>query len=304
MAKNFEPRVSKKQRKTIDIASKLNKDFFKISDQKLLDGAKLREIELCDIDVKEQVRTKFNDDSLKDLAANIQTNGLIQPLVLHKSGLNKYRLVCGERRFRAMNINKMEKAPCFVLDSKTEQELMAIQFSENSSREELHYIDKADGILNYRLTTNASERKIQTALGISKSEVHRSLILAKLSPQIKEAAKKYEIEKYVLVEFDALDAGLALKQEIEKSILAGEITKRSELQKVLRANKDKNKVIRAQKGKKKTATTKKKASVKKKQTSLDATALLKAMEGDKPMKFNAKTKKLLKSLIEEAGSTL
>ena len=73
----------------------------------------------------------------------------------------------------------MKKAPCFILDDKSEEELMAIQFSENSSREELHYIDKADGIYVYIKSTDASERKIQAALGISKSEVHRSILLGK-----------------------------------------------------------------------------------------------------------------------------
>ena len=80
---------------------------------------------------------------------------------------------------------------------------MAIQFSENSSRENLHFIDKADGILNYQMATNVSERKITAALGISKSEVHRSLLLAKLPKKLKHAAKEFNIEKYVLLEFDA-----------------------------------------------------------------------------------------------------
>ena len=88
---------------------------------------------------------------------------------------------------------------------------MAIQFSENSSREALHYIDKADGILNYQKATAASERKITAALGISKSEIHRSLLIARLPEKIKEAAKRFNVEKYVLLEFDALVSGKSQK---------------------------------------------------------------------------------------------
>ncbi len=233
MAKSFAPRVSKRQRKTIDMTEKLNRDLLSMSNDQLLKGAKLTEIKLSNVNVKEQVRTKFNDSSLKELAANIKENGLIQPLVLHKKD-GKYTLLCGERRFRAMSLIKMEEAPCFVLEGKSERELMAIQFSENSSREALHYIDKADGIANYQNATGASERKIQSALGISKSEVHRSLMIAKLPSKIKEAAKQFDIEKYVLVEYDALEKG-AFRNKIEKQILAGEIKKRAELKRAIKA---------------------------------------------------------------------
>jgi len=233
MAKNFAPRISKRERETIDITDRLaNRDIFRISDEKLLRGARLDEIELKEIVVKEQVRTKFNEASLRELAENIKVNGLIQPLVLHvKNGV--HTLICGERRFRAMSLIKMKSAPCFVLENKTEQELMAIQFSENSAREALHYIDKADGILNYQNATKASERKIQQALGISKSEVHRSLLIAKMSPELKEAAKSHNIEKYVLVEYDSLPES-ATKEKIEQMILDGKVNKRSQLARAIK----------------------------------------------------------------------
>ena len=66
MAKNFAPRVSKKERKTVSLADRLDHDIFKISDDKLLKGAKLEEVSLKNINVKEQVSTKFDDKSLKD----------------------------------------------------------------------------------------------------------------------------------------------------------------------------------------------------------------------------------------------
>ncbi|MGZ3787496.1 MAG: ParB/RepB/Spo0J family partition protein [Bacteriovorax sp.] len=286
MSKIFAARVSKKERKTIDLAEKVGRDIFKISDERLLQGAKLDEISLKNIVVKEQVRTKFNDDSIKDLAKNIEVNGLIQPLVLHRDKNGSYRLICGERRFRALSYNKAEKAPCFVLENKTEEELMAIQFSENSSREELHYVDKADGILNYQIATEASERKIQAALGISKSEVHRSLLIAKMPRPMKEAAKKYDIEKYVLLEWDGMVKG-ALKNEVEKKILAGGITKRSELANIVSSD------GLAKAGKKAPL----KSALPK---GISANAFLKAMTSKtKDLKLDKKTQELLRTLVEE-----
>ncbi|AUN99671.1 ParB/RepB/Spo0J family partition protein [Bacteriovorax stolpii] len=286
MSKTFAARVSKKERNTIDLAEKVGREIFKVSDDRLLQGAKLTEIQMKEIVVKEQVRTKFNDDSIKDLAKNIELNGLIQPLVLHQDKNGRYRLICGERRYRALTFNKAVSAPCFVLENKTEEELMAIQFSENSAREELHYVDKADGILNYQIATEASERKIQAALGISKSEVHRSLLIAKMPKFIKEAAKRYDIEKYVLLEWDALPKG-SLKSDVEKKILAGDITKRAELARIINAGG----LVKA--GKK----TPLKAALPK---GVSANAFLKAMSSKtKDLNLDKKTQELLRTLVEE-----
>lgn len=289
MAKKFQARVSKKQRTTIDMSEGLKRDLLKYADEKLLEGARLEEIRLKDIIVKEQVRTKFNDSSIKELAENIRVNGLIQPLVLHHDGKGSYTLICGERRFRAMStLDEMEACPCFILEGKTPEELMAIQFSENSSREALHYIDKADGILNYQRATKASERKITSALGISKSEVHRSLLIARMTKRVKEAAKQHDIEKYVLLEYDALEKG-AFKKEIEKKILSGELKKRSQLKRLI----SKGTVVAA----KKKITTKKKPAV---PSGLTANAFLKAMNSKtKEMDIDPETLKMLKTLVKE-----
>ena len=233
MGKSFAQRVAKKDRETIDLSERLPTNLFsRLQDNRFLKNAKIAQLSLKDICVKEQVRTKFNDYSLEELAKNIKENGLIQPLVVHLSK-RKYTLICGERRYRAMSSLKMKMAPCFILEDKTEKELMAIQFSENSSRESLHYIDKSEGIYNYHKATGASERKMTQALGISKSEIHRSLIIAKMPKKLKDAAKIYDIEKYVLLEFNTLEKG-PQKNAIEMRILEGRLTKRSTLKKAIR----------------------------------------------------------------------
>ncbi|MEX1098792.1 MAG: hypothetical protein WEB87_00115, partial [Bacteriovoracaceae bacterium] len=76
MAKTFEARVSKKKREKKDIAAHLDQDIFKFNDEKLLQGARLDDIALDKIEVRKQVRTKFNDESIRELAENIKENGL------------------------------------------------------------------------------------------------------------------------------------------------------------------------------------------------------------------------------------
>ena len=287
MAKDFAPRISKRKRKTLDLTENIDTSKFKLRDERLLEGAKLDEMYLADINVKDQVRTKFNDSSLKELAENIRANGLIQPLVVHRDKRGVDTLICGERRYRAMTLVEMQKCPVFILEDKSEQELMAIQFSENSSREALHYIDKADGILNYQKATKASERKIQAALGISKSEVHRSLMIAMMPKRIKDAAKKYDLEKYVLLELDALEKG-TLKTKLTKLVTSGEITKRSQLKKAIKEGG----VLKA--GKK----TIRKAPVAR---GVSANALIKALNvQSKGKKLDKKTRDAINELLKEA----
>jgi ParB family chromosome partitioning protein len=289
MAKTFAPRVSKTRRTKIELSSDLSQDIFRRSDQKLLQGARLDEIKLSQVKVKDQVRTKFNDDSLRELADNINENGLIQPIVLHLDEDKRYRLICGERRFRAMNLIELKSAPCFVLEKKSEEELMAIQFSENSSREELHYIDKADGIFNYHKATKASERKIVASLGISKTEVHRSLIIGRLPIKIKNAAKDFNIEKYVLIEFSAIE-DKKLKQKVQKLILSGDLTKRSQLKRII-----KDGMIKLSKKRRSPV---KKASLPR---GLTASAFIQAMnERSKGLDLDKDTKNLIQKLMEDA----
>ena len=238
MAKTFTPRTSKKLRKQVAVQDILgDSEVFRRSDEKLLEGALIEKVKMSKIQVNEQVRTKFNDDSLQDLARNIRTNGLIQPLVVHRDGAGKLTLICGERRYRAMTlVEELEWAPCFILENKTPEELMAIQFSENSSREELHYVDQADGIFSYQQATGQSERKICQALSISKSEVHRGLLIARLPQEIKEAAKQFGVEKYVLLEWDAVE-DMELQQKLAARICSGGLTKRIQLKRALAARK-------------------------------------------------------------------
>ncbi len=293
MAKKFAARVSKRDRSKKDIASHLDDSIFRLNDEKLLKGAQLDNIKLAKITVKKQVRTKFNDDSIAELAANIKENGLIQPLVVHREG-SKYVLICGERRFRAMStIDDMTEAPCFILEDKTAEELMAIQFSENSAREQLHYIDQADSIFGYKKLTGASERKIQAALGISKSEVHRCILIAKLPKAVKEAAKIHNTEKYVLLEWGALDAG-TLKNTIKKKIVDGEITKRLQLKRTLNAS---GAVVKTK--------TKAKAKPKSSTRTASASLFMKAMkEKSKNMDLSKEEMAMIKKLMSETKELL
>lgn len=293
MSKTFEKRISKKNRKKKDLVEELGLSLeLRELDNALLKGADLEVVRLSKIEVRSQVRTKFNDKSLLELSENIKENGLIQPLVIHEEG-DKFVLICGERRYRAMGmIDDMIEAPCFVLRNKTKEELLAIQFSENSAREDLHYIDQADSIYQYRKVTGASERKIVAALGVSKSEVHRSLLIGRLPKSVKEAAKKYNIEKYVLLEWDAQTQG-SQREKIRRLIAKGDLRKRSQLKKILSGGK-------LSKPRGKTSATR---GRRKKQ--LSASLFIKTLKKkSRDMELDEETQKILSQLVKETRDVI
>lgn len=292
MSKNFTKRVSKKDRVKKDLVKELNLEGnLRSLQDTLLKGAELETVKLSRIEVRAQVRTKFNDDTLEELGENIRLNGLIQPLVVHEEG-RKFVLICGERRYRAMSLIEMEEAPCFVLRNKTEEELMAIQFSENSVREDLHYIDQANSIYNYKKCTGASERKIVAALGVSKSEVHRCLLIGKLPRSVKEAAKKFDIEKYVLLEWDAQTSG-KLREKLRRMMTKGDLVKRRDLKKLIAGEKlTKSKVKQA-------------ASKASKKKQLSASLFIKALkEKSKDTEMDEATRKMIQQLVQETREVI
>ncbi len=94
MVKTFVPRVSKRERQTLDLADRLNgRDIFRQSDEKLLRGARLDEIKMADINVKEQVRTKFNDDSIHELLLKSELKSMRLSSILTRTKMSKFAIL-------------------------------------------------------------------------------------------------------------------------------------------------------------------------------------------------------------------
>jgi hypothetical protein len=108
---------------------------------------------------------------------------------------------------------------------------LIVQF--NSEKEELHYTDAAKLLFQIKCLSNMSERDLVNHLDLSKSEVHRMVIIGRQSTPILDAAKEFNIEKYVLLEWDELHFLEPKKKVIERMILDGTMTKREQLQSMI-----------------------------------------------------------------------
>lgn len=97
------------------------------------------DIDIRDLEVREQVRKDFNDEDLKDLASSIEEHGLLSPITVIQQDNGKYLLVCGERRLRACKSLNMTKITANIIKLKKsdydyDSQISIIQIVENLQR--------------------------------------------------------------------------------------------------------------------------------------------------------------------------
>lgn len=102
-------------------------------------------IPLAHIEVRTQVRTEFNDESLQDLADDIRERGLRQPIEVNPIGDERYLLTLGERRFRAFGLLGERAIPALIVKT-SDADRLVDQLAENIQREDLSLTDQVSAI--------------------------------------------------------------------------------------------------------------------------------------------------------------
>jgi ParB family chromosome partitioning protein len=129
-----------------------------------------------------QPRTVFQADKLEELAQSIRSNGIIQPLVLQRSG-DRYQLVAGERRWRAAKLAGLTNVPAIVREFAPER-LLEIALIENIQREDLNPIELAEALDRLVRDHSLSHEDIGRRTGKDRSTVTNLLRLLKLPTDI------------------------------------------------------------------------------------------------------------------------
>ena len=131
-----------------------------------------------------QPRKTFNDDSLQELAASIREFGVIQPLLVRRQGA-LYELIAGERRLRASRLAGLSEVPVIVreLDDKEMAELAMI---ENLQREDLHFLEEAEGYQHLLASFNFTQEELARRVGKNQSTIANKLRLLKLAPEVRQ----------------------------------------------------------------------------------------------------------------------
>ena len=139
----------------------------------------------------DQPRRTFDSQALEALAESIRQAGVLQPLLVVENGA-RYRIVAGERRYRAARMAGLQSVPCVVRDM-TEQERMEAALIENLQREDLNPIEEAAGIRALMEECGYTQELAAKRVGRSRPAVANLLRLLQLPESIRELVKAGEL---------------------------------------------------------------------------------------------------------------
>jgi ParB family transcriptional regulator, chromosome partitioning protein len=129
----------------------------------------------------DQPRKHFSETALADLAASIQARGLLQPIVVRRTS-DGYRLLAGERRFRAAKAAGLDRVPALIREGDDDLEIALI---ENLQREDLSPLEEAEALAMLIERHSYSHREVADLLGKSRPYVSNTLALNKLPDGVK-----------------------------------------------------------------------------------------------------------------------
>lgn len=146
-------------------------------------------IRLSDIEPnRDQPRKDFDEESLSELADSIAKHGLIQPIVVRPQTNGTYRIIAGERRWRACRMAGLLEVPVVVKEI-DDRELMELALIENLQREDLNAVEEAQGYRSLIDTYNLTQEQVAESVGKSRSAVTNALRLLNLNEDELEALK-------------------------------------------------------------------------------------------------------------------
>jgi ParB family transcriptional regulator, chromosome partitioning protein len=133
---------------------------------------------------EQQPRKMFRDDSLKELAASIKEKGVLQPVIVSRVGDGSFRLVTGERRWRATALAGLKKIPALVKNVASRDSL-EIALIENIQREDLNPIEAAEAFNRLITEFHLTQEDLSDRVGKERATIANYLRLLKLPEEVK-----------------------------------------------------------------------------------------------------------------------
>ncbi len=140
----------------------------------------------------DQPRKVFDLEKIRELADSIVNHGLVQPIIVKKIANDQYKIVAGERRYRASQMAGLKQVPVIIKDLSS-KEVLEIALIENIQRQELTAIEEAEGYKKLIDDYGYSNSELAEAVGKSRSHVANLLRLNNLPESIKEMVNNGKI---------------------------------------------------------------------------------------------------------------
>lgn len=139
----------------------------------------VRDIAIDDIDPNTaQPRRDFDKDALEQLAESIKQAGVLSPILVVENGM-RYRIVAGERRYRASRLAGLKTVPCIVRNFTNEQQMEAALI-ENLQRQDLNPIEEANAVKSLMKECGYTQEQAAQRLGKSRPAIANMLRLLNL----------------------------------------------------------------------------------------------------------------------------
>ena len=132
-----------------------------------------------------QPRKTFNEASIEELARSVREHGIVQPLVVTRAG-DRYKLIAGERRFRAAQRAGLRTVPVVIKEELPEGEALQIALIENIQREDLNPMEEAHAYHQLHEEFGLTQEEISRRVGKERSTVANFLRLLKLPDGVKK----------------------------------------------------------------------------------------------------------------------
>lgn len=184
-------------------------------------GDSVVELKINDISPNEgQPRKNFDDTSLQELAASISESGVIQPIIVQKKN-GAYRIVAGERRWRAARIAGLTVIPAIVREL-SDRETMVQALLENLQREDLNPIEEAYAMQNLLKTHKLTQEQLAKKLGKPRATIANTMRLVNLDDSLQEYIRRGDLSeghaKVILSLKDKEDQKMAAEMILQKEM--------------------------------------------------------------------------------------
>ena len=171
--------------------------LFSALDESGADGATRSDMRTVPIDQirpgRFQPRSRIDEASLRDLAASIQNQGVVQPVVVRETVAGGFELIAGERRWRASQMAGLDEIPV-VVRQVSDDAALALALIENIQREDLNPVEEAMGLKRLLDEFGMTHQQAAESVGRSRAAVSNLLRILNLDPVVREHIENERIE--------------------------------------------------------------------------------------------------------------
>ncbi|MGX9419340.1 ParB/RepB/Spo0J family partition protein [Vibrio sp. RC27] len=140
-----------------------------------------------------QPRKNMSPEALEELAASIQSQGIIQPIVVRPLESDNFEIIAGERRWRAAKHAGLTKVPC-IIKSVEDRTAIAMALIENIQREDLNAIEEARALARLQDEFALTHQQVADVIGKSRTAVSNLLRLNQLDANVKTLVEEKQID--------------------------------------------------------------------------------------------------------------